>query len=86
MATLDLGKLGLEIGVETSDLQKGLSDAKRQVTDFEKQLDRAGKKKLTPLVDARHITKLDAQLGKVEQSASKLSSRKVTPGVDTRQV
>ena len=86
MATLDLGKLGLEIGVETSDLQKGLSDAKRQVTDFEKQLDRAGKKKLTPLVDARHITKLDTQLGKVEQSASKLSSRKVTPGVDTRQV
>ena len=86
MATLDLGKIGLEIGVETSDLQKGLSDAKRQVTDFEKQLDRAGKKKLTPLVDARHITKLDAQLGKVEQSASKLSSRKVAPGVDTRQV
>lgn len=86
MATLDLGKLGLEIGVETSDLQKGLSDAKRRVTDFEKQLDKAGKKKLTPLVDARHITKLDAQLGKVEQSASKLSSRKVTPGVDTRQV
>ena len=86
MATLDLGKLGLEIGVETSDLQKGLSDAKRRVTDFEKQLDRAGKKKLTPLVDARHITKLDSQLGKVEQSASKLSSRKVTPGVDTRRV
>ena len=86
MATLDLGKLGLEIGVETSDLQKGLSDAKRRVTDFEKQLDRAGKKKLTPLVDVRHITKLDSQLGKVEQSASKLSSRKVTPGVDTRQV
>lgn len=86
MATLDLGKLGLEIGVETSDLQKGLSDAKRQVTDFEKTINRAGKKKLVPVVDATHITKLDTQIGRVEKSASRLSARKVTPGVDTRQV
>lgn len=86
MATLDLGKIGLEIGVETSDLQKGLSDAKRQVTDFEKTINRAGKKKLVPVVDATHITKLDTQIGRVEKSASRLSARKVTPGVDTRQV
>lgn len=86
MATLDLGKLGFEIGVETSGLDKGLADAKRRVTDFEKQLDSAGKKKLAPAVDATQITKLDASLGKASKSASELSSRRVAPGVDTRQV
>ena len=44
MTTLDLGKLGFEIGVETSGLDKGLADAKRRVIDFEKKLDGAGKK------------------------------------------
>lgn len=83
MTTLDLGKLGFEIGVETSGLDKGLADAKRRVTDFEKKLDGAGKKKLAPLVDARHITKLDESLGKVSQSASKLSSTRIKPTADT---
>lgn len=83
MATLDLGKLGFEIGVETSGLDKGLADAKRRVTDFEKQLDSAGKKKLAPVVDATQITKLDASLGKVSQSASKLSSSRINPTADT---
>lgn len=83
MATLDLGKLGFEIGVETSGLDKGLADAKRRVTDFEKQLDSAGKKKLAPVVDATQITKLDTSLGKVSQSASKLSSSRINPTADT---
>lgn len=83
MATLDLGKLGFEIGVEMSGLDKGLADAKRRVTDFEKQLDSAGKKKLAPVVDATQITKLDTTLGKVSQSASKLSSSRINPTADT---
>lgn len=84
--TLDLGKLGFEIAVDTSGLDKGLDDAKRRIDAVDKQLDKAGKKKLAPTVDVAQVDKLDAALGKAEKSADKLSGRKVTPGVDTRNV
>lgn len=86
MAMLDLGTLGFTIGVDTSDLEKGLAGAKHDVDAFDKQLSNTGKRKLAPVVDATHITKLGEQLGRVDKSVSQLSSRRVAPGVDTRPV
>ena len=86
MATLDLGKLGFEIGVETTGLDKGLADAKRKVEGLGKSLDQTGKKKIKPVVDASDVTKLDAALGKTTKSAERLASKRVTPVSDTRGV
>ena len=86
MATLDLGKLGFEIGVETSGLDKGLADAKKKIEGLDKSLDKTGKKKLAPIVDARHIVKLDEAVGRVSKSADRLASKRVAPVADTRNV
>lgn len=86
MATLDLGKLGFEIGVETTGLDKGLADAKRKVEGLGKSLDQTGKKKIKPVVDASDVTKLDAALGKTAKNAERLASKRVSPVSDTRGV
>ena len=84
--TLDLGTLGFKISVDTSTLETGLDAAKKQIDGVDKQLDKAGKKKLAPSTDTRNVEKLGAALDEAAKAADKVSSRKISPVADTRGV
>lgn len=84
--TLDLGTLGFKISVDTSTLETGLDSAKKQIDGVDKQLDKAGKKKLAPSTDTRNVEKLGAALDEAAKAADKVSGRKIAPVADTRGV
>lgn len=86
MATLDLGKVGFEISVDTAALDKGLADAKASVEQVDKALEKAGRKKLAPTTDTRQVDRLGTSIEKADKAADKVSGRKVAPAADTRQV
>ena len=83
MAALDLGDLGFKITVETGEFDRAMSRVEGSAKKLDRQLDAAGRRKLTVKADGGQLDKLQSSAKDAAGALDQVGSKKVSPSVDT---
>lgn len=83
MAALDLGDLGFKITVETGEFDRAMSRVEGSAKKLDRQLDAAGRRKLTVKADGGQLDRLQSSAKDAVGALDQVASKKVSPSVDT---